>query len=64
MAEKIRKELGIEVDEVSGHYGEFTVLVDGQTVRQGNPVAVMFAMVPAADEVIAALRARLKGGSQ
>ena len=40
MAARIRKELGVAVDEVAGAYGEFTVLVDEVPIRRGNPVAV------------------------
>ena len=61
MAARIRKELGVEVDEVPGAYGEFTVLVDGQVIRRGNALATAFAFVPPAGEVVAAVRARLAG---
>jgi len=60
VAATIRKELGIEVEEVAGAYGEFTVLVDGEPVRRANPVAVAFAMVPPAGEVVAAVKAALE----
>ena len=59
MAARIREALGVEVEEQSGAYGEFTVLVDGQPVRSGNPVATAFAILPPAAEVIAAVRNRL-----
>ena len=61
MAAKIRSELGIGVDEVAGDYGEFTVLVDGEPIRRGHPIAVAFAVVPPAGEVVAAVRDRLAG---
>lgn len=61
MAAKIRSELGIGVDEVPGAYGEFTVLVDGEPIRRGHPIAVAFAIVPPASEVVAAVRERLAG---
>jgi len=59
VAGTVRRELGIEVDEASGHYGEFTVLVDGEAIRSGNPVAVAFALAPKAEEIVAAVRERL-----
>ena len=59
MAATIRRELGIEVEESSGHYGEFTVLVDGEAIHSGNPVAVAFAIVIKAEEIVAAVRERL-----
>ena len=59
MAATIRKELGIDVDEVPGAYGEFSVLVDGVPIRRANPIAVAFAVIPPAREVVAAVRAAL-----
>ena len=59
MAATIRKELGVEVDEVPGAYGEFSVLVDGERISRGDPIAVAFAIVPQAREVVAAVRAAL-----
>jgi hypothetical protein len=59
VAATIRKELGIEVDELPGAYGEFSVLVDGEPIRRGHPIAVAFAVVPPAREVVAAVRAAL-----
>ena len=59
MAARIREALKIEVEERSGAYGEFTVLVDEQPVCTGNPIATAFAVVPPAAEVIAIVRKRL-----
>jgi len=59
VAATIRRELGIEVEEVAGAYGEFTVLVDGEPIRRGNPIAVAVGIVPPASEVVAAVRERL-----
>lgn len=54
----------MEVDEVSGAYGEFTVLVDGQEIRRGNPIATSLAIMPPASEIVAAVRERLRAGDQ
>ena len=59
MAARIREALGVEVEEQAGAYGEFSVLVDGEPVRRGNPVATAFAFVPSAAECIAAVREQL-----
>ena len=59
MAATIREQLGIDVEEAPGAYGEFTVLVDGKPIRRGNPVAVAFAMLPSAGEIVEAVRERL-----
>lgn len=59
MAARIREALGVDVEEQSGAYGEFTVIVDGQPVVSGNPIATAFAFVPSATEVIALVKQRL-----
>jgi hypothetical protein len=59
VAARIRKELGVEVDEVPGGHGEFTVLVDGEPIRRGNSFATAMAMLPPAREVVAQVRERL-----
>lgn len=43
---------------VHGHYGEFRVLVDGETVVDGGPWAVL-GILPPGSQVIARLRERL-----
>jgi len=63
VAAKIRTELGIEVDEDSGHYGEFTVLVDGEPIRRGNPFLTALAIVPPAAEIVRAVKERLGASS-
>jgi len=59
VAARIRRELGVDVDEVPGHYGEFTVLVDGEPVRRGNPFAIALGLVPPAARVLRDVRERL-----
>lgn len=41
MAADLRRELGVSVDTVAGHYGEFTVLVDGEPVVNGGQLAFL-----------------------
>jgi hypothetical protein len=60
VAARIRKELGVEVDEVPGAYGEFTVLVDGVPVRKGNRLATAFAVLPSTREILSEVRERLQ----
>ena len=62
MAARIRRDLGIPVDEEAGAYGEFTVLVDGVPIQRGNPFATMFAVLPPAEEVVDLVRERLAAG--
>jgi len=59
VAARIRKELGIDVTEEAGDYGEFIVLVDGEPIRRGNPIATVFALLPPVTEIVAAVRERL-----
>ena len=60
MATRLRKELGIEVEMVSGRYGEFKVLVDDQTVVDGGSAAFL-GVFPSGRKVVEAVRAGLKG---
>ena len=60
MAARIRKELGTEVDMVRGRYGEFKVLVDGETVIDGGALAAL-GVLPSGRKVVDAVRARLAG---
>ena len=54
----MRRELGVEVDQVKGKYGEYKVLVDGQTVIDGGTLAV-FGVLPSGRKVVEAVRSRL-----
>lgn len=58
MAARLRRELGSDVDMVKGHYGEFRVLVDGETVIDGGALAAL-GVLPSARKVVAAVRQRL-----
>jgi hypothetical protein len=54
----MRKALGVPVEQLSGVYGEFTVLVDDEVVLTGGP-AVWLGIMPSADEVLRRVRERL-----
>jgi hypothetical protein len=58
VAARLRRDLGIEVDTIRGHYGEYKVLVDGETVVDGGPMVVL-GLMPSARKVIDKVRARL-----
>jgi hypothetical protein len=51
VAARIRRELGVEVALVHGHYGEFRVLVDDKLVVDGGAVAFL-GIMPSAREII------------
>jgi hypothetical protein len=58
VAARLRRELGIEVNTTHGRYGEYKVLVDGETVIDGGVIAVL-GVLPSPRKVVAAVRARL-----
>jgi hypothetical protein len=60
VAARLRRELQTEVDMVRGHYGEFKVLVDGDTVMDGGALAAL-GILPSGQKVLDAVRSRLSG---
>jgi hypothetical protein len=58
VAARLRRELGIEVETIRGHYGEYKVLVDGETVVDGGP-KVIVGLMPSARMIIDRVRAQL-----
>jgi hypothetical protein len=62
VAARIRRELRIDVDMIHGSYGEFKVLVDGQTLVDGGALAFL-GVLPSGREVLEAVRTRLSGSA-
>jgi len=60
VAATLRRELGVEVDMVHGRYGEFKVLVDGETVVDGGALAAL-GLLPSRKKVLETVRAHLSG---
>jgi hypothetical protein len=58
VAARLRRELRTDVDLVRGRYGEFKVLVDGETVVDGGALAAL-GVLPSGRKVVAAVRTRL-----
>ncbi len=58
MAAKIKRELKTDVEMVHGRYGEFKVLVDGNTVIDGG-AKVILGIMPSGKEIVDAIRSRL-----
>jgi len=54
----LRRELGVDVEMIRGNYGEFKVLVDGETVIDGGALAAL-GVLPSGRKVVAAVRVRL-----
>ena len=58
MAARLRRELNAQVELVGGPYGQFKVLVDGETVVDGGAWAAL-GILPSGRKVIDAVRAGL-----
>jgi hypothetical protein len=58
VAARLRRDLGVEVGMVHGRYGEYKVLVDGETVIDGG-VLTALGVVPSDRKVVEAVGARL-----
>jgi hypothetical protein len=58
VAARIRRELGIEVDTIPGRYGEYKVLVDGETVVDGG-AQVIIGLMPSARKIVERVRGQL-----
>ena len=58
MAAQLRRELQIDVEMVRGQYGEFKVLVDGDTVIDGGAAAFL-GVLPSRKKILAVIRTRL-----
>ena len=58
VAARLRRELNAEVELVGGPYGQFKVLIDGETVVDGGAWAVL-GILPSGPKVVEAVRARL-----
>jgi peptidyl-tRNA hydrolase len=58
VAAKLRRDLGVEVEMEHGSYGEYKVLVDGQTVIDGGALTAL-GIVPARRKVVEVVRAHL-----
>jgi hypothetical protein len=58
VAARLRRELRAEVDMERGRYGEFKVLVDGETVVDGGALAAL-GVLPSGRKVLEAVRLKL-----
>jgi hypothetical protein len=60
VAARIRRELHADVELEKGRYGQFKVLVDGETVIDGGALAAL-GVLPSGRKVLDAVRAKLSG---
>jgi hypothetical protein len=58
VAARLRRELGIEVEQLHGKYGEYKVLVDGDVVVDGG-AKVILGLMPSARGIVEKVRERL-----
>ena len=58
VAARLRREFAAEVDMIRARYGEFKVLVDGETVVDGGALAAL-GVLPSGRKVLEAVRAKL-----
>jgi hypothetical protein len=58
VAARLRRELQADVEMLRGYYGEFKVLVDGDTVIDGGTPAFL-GVLPSASKILTTVRARL-----
>ena len=59
----LRRELHLDVQMTEGHYGEFTVLVDGEEVASGGPLAFL-GVLPSVQTVRALVKNKLQPSRQ
>jgi hypothetical protein len=60
VAASLRRELGVDVEMVRGPYGQFKVLVDGETAVDGGALAAL-GVLPSRRRIVEAVRAKLSG---
>jgi hypothetical protein len=58
VAARIRRELGIEVEMIHGHYGEYKILVDGVPVFEGGLLSTM-GILPSGPKAVEMVREQL-----
>ena len=58
VAAGLQRVLGIDIEQVAGHYGEFVVLVDGEPVIEAGPLGFM-GVLPNEQEIRRAIECKL-----
>ena len=59
VAARLRRELCTDVAMVRGRYGEFKILVDGETVVDAGKLAIL-GVLPSGSRILDAVRRQLK----
>jgi hypothetical protein len=55
VAARLRRELQADVEMVQGHYGEFKILVDSNTIIDGGAAAFL-GVLPSGGKIVEAVR--------
>ena len=63
VAARLRRELGVDVDMIRGRYGQFKVLMDGETVVDGGALAAL-GVLPSSRKVVDTVRAKNSQGKR
>jgi len=58
VAARLRRDLGVEVEKVSGRYGEFKVEVDGALIAEGGALGAL-GVLPSVSGIVDRVRATL-----
>jgi len=59
----LRRDLKLEVETVEGHYGEFTVLVDGEHLIDGGLLGFM-GVLPSVREIRSLLEQKMSAAAE
>ena len=62
MAARIKRELHVDVDKIKGHYGEYKILVDGETIFDGGATALL-GILASGKKVVDAVQRKLNQAS-
>ncbi len=57
MAAALRRDLHLDVETVEGHYGEFTVLIDGEELISAGPLGFI-GVLPSVRTVLELVKAK------
>jgi hypothetical protein len=63
VAARLRRELRVDVDMIRGRYGQFKVLVDGETIVDAGRMAAL-GVLPSSRKVVDTVRAKISAGKR
>jgi hypothetical protein len=63
VAARLRRELGLDVEMIRGRFGQFKVLMDGETIVDGGALAAL-GVLPSSRKVVDTVRAKNSEGQR